>query len=165
LVVAQRKHEYYALEDAQKEQIAKQSPVSQKRQKMRAAHKIQIIFCVVMVASLCVAILLGYVSLTETKYRVHALETEIKQLEGQIENYRVQAETFKKSTIVEERAIVELGMQYPTKNQMVYLDIDNTANIGAQDTKEAMEENVDQRDYSIIAGVKDTFHKIYSLLD
>ncbi len=165
MVVAQRKHEYYALEDAQKQQIAKQPRVHQKNQKMRASHKVQIIFSVVIVASLCVAILLGYVSLTETKYRVHALETEIRQLEGQIENYRVQAETFKKSTIVEERAIVELGMQYPTKNQMVYLNIDNAANIGAQEAKETMEENVDQRDYSLIAGVKDTFHKIYSLLD
>ncbi|MBB6217012.1 cell division protein FtsL [Anaerosolibacter carboniphilus] len=165
MVVAQRKHEYYALEDAQKEQIKKQPSASQKRQAMRAAHKLQIIFSVVMVASLCVAILLGYVSLTETKYRVHALETEIKQLEGQIENYRVQAETFKKSTIVEERAIAELGMQYPTKNQMVFLNIDNSTDTGAQETKEEMGKNADERDYSIISGVKDTFHKIYSLLD
>jgi cell division protein FtsL len=165
LVVAQRKHEYYALEDAQNEQIKKQSSNTNKRQKMRAGHKLQIIFSVVIVASLCVAILLGYVSLTETRYRVHALETEIKQLEGQIENYRVQAETFKKSTIVEERAMAELGMQYPSKNQMVFLDIENPSNLGIEETKEEMQEVADEKDHSMIAGVKDTFYKIYSLLD
>ncbi|MFT9493497.1 cell division protein FtsL [Anaerosolibacter sp.] len=165
MVVAQRKHEYYALEDAQNEQIKKQPSSAQKRQKMRAGHKLQIIFSVMIVASLCVAILLGYVSLTETKYRVHALETEIKQLEGQIENYRVQAETFKKSTVVEERAIAELGMQYPSKSQMVFLNIENPDIMGVEETKEVMQEVAAEKDHSMIAGVKDTFYKIYSLLD
>ncbi|MDF2546899.1 MAG: ftsL [Anaerosolibacter sp.] len=165
MVVAQRKHEYYALEDAQNEQIKKQPSNAQKRQKMGAGHKLQIIFSVVIVASLCVAILLGYVSLTETRYRVHALETEIKQLEGQIENYRVQAETFKKSTIVEERAIAELGMQYPSKSQMVFLNIESPDIMGVEETKEVMQEVAAEKDHSMIAGVKDTFHKIYSLLD
>lgn len=165
MVVAQRKHEYYALEDVQNEQIKKQPSSVQKRQKMRADHKLQIIFSVMIVASLCVAILLGYVSLTETRYRVHALETEIKRLEGQIENYRVQTETFKKSTIVEERAIAELGMQYPSKSQMVFLNIENPGNMGVEETKEVMEEVAAEKDHSMIAGVKDTFYKIYSLLD
>ncbi|KXG75924.1 hypothetical protein [Thermotalea metallivorans] len=165
MIVSQRKYDYRELENTQKEQRKKDRSAAQRRHKIKAVHKLQIMLSIVAMAGLCVAILLGYVALTEAKYRVHALDKEIKQLEGQIENLKVKTEIIKKSTVIEERAMAELGMQYPTKEQMVFLDIDNHPKMGGQDTKENGEAEDNGKNGKLMAGVKAAVEKIYSLLD
>ncbi len=94
------------------------------KKKIQFMEKIKIIFGVIVMGVLCIGILLGYVQLTESRYHVNTLHKEVKQLQAQVENLQIEVEGMKRSDCIEQKAKEKLGMQYPVKEQMVFLNID-----------------------------------------
>jgi len=163
LIVAQEKYKHF-IDDQQKNAVeikrSKTKHHSPKR-KIRPPEKMQIILSVVAIGALCIGILSGYVKLTESKYEINALNKEIEELQAQVENLTVEVESFKKSGWIEQKAKEELGMQYPLKEQMVFLSIegyDEKTGSTSPSDKVAVEEE----DANYISKVKDFFKKVYA---
>lgn len=169
MVVAQRKHHYdeqeIYWESQQKSEQQSKEKKNRQKHKIKAIHKIQIICSLLVMACLCIGILLGYVQLTELKYRVNNLNNEIRQLEAHIENLRVEVEKVERSDLIEQKAKLELGMQYPLKEQMVFLDLDDYAFVSSQNTQEKFALNEEKNRSNLIENVKNTLHKVFMLLD
>ncbi|TCO79313.1 cell division protein FtsL [Marinisporobacter balticus] len=164
MVVAQRKYNY--LEEEAIYQPPKKNNANKHKEskKIKTIHKVQMILSIIIIASLCIGILLGYVKVSELKYKVNGLNKEIEQLEGVAENLRVDVEGIKRSDIIEKSAKEELGMQYPEKTQMVFLSVDNSKMPKSANAKEKAKLEKEKKT-SIIAGIKGTVHKLFTLLD
>ncbi len=164
MIVAQKKYKHL-IDDQQKNVIeikrSKTKYHSPKR-KIRPAEKMQIILSVMAIGALCIGILSGYVELTESKYEINALNKEIEELQAQVENLTVEVERLKKSGWIEQKAKEQLGMQYPLKEQMVFLSIaeyEATESPGASD-KVAVE----GADTDYINKVKGLLKKVYAFV-
>lgn len=162
MIVAQRKYydaeqEAYHVGEKQNKEISNKNS-----KKMKALHKVQIIFSIMFIACLCIGILLGYVRLTELKYQVHYLNKEAMQLEAHIENLKVEVESVKRSDMIEQKAKVELGLQYPQKEQMIFLEVD--PNLTMEESN-IVKQNEETDKENLIAGVKKSIYRIYTLLD
>ncbi|QEK11946.1 cell division protein FtsL [Crassaminicella thermophila] len=164
LVLAQRKYNYLEEQAEDKKQKQYKEIKNKKNKEIKAIHKLQMIFSLIVIASLCIGIIFGYVKLTELKYKINGLNKEIKQLEAHIENLRVEVEGIKRSDIIEKKAKEELGMQFVKKEQMVYLNI-NSDNIVNRSNEEKKEANKNMNDTSLLTSVKGKINKILALLD
>ncbi|MFZ5965854.1 MAG: hypothetical protein ACOYVK_01570 [Bacillota bacterium] len=164
MLVAQRKYYDYTYEKNTAEQNQEKIKTKEKKRKVSVFQKLQVFFSVSILGALCIGVLLGYVQVTETKYRLHNMENEMKQLENQIENLKVKVEMVKRSDLVEEKAKNLLGMQYPTKEQMIFLTIPNVETEGISD-KELELAEVAKGKTGFFANIKVAMQKLYSLID
>ncbi len=133
--------------------------------KVKAVHKIQIIFGLLIVGSLCIGILLGYVQLTELKYKINGINKDIHQMQAQIENLKVEVEQIKRSDWIEKRAKEELGMQYPEKSQMEFINVNSNSIQNTLNTQEETKKYEESNQKGLVAIIKKTTSKIIGLLD
>lgn len=161
MVVAQRKYDYVE-EKIEKNKQSKKNEEKQKNE-FKAIHKIQLVFSLVIITSLCIGILLGYVQLTELKYNINSLRKDLHKVEGSIENLRVDVERMQRTDIIEKKAREELGMQYPKKEQMVFLHLDHKALTNEKEEQEASLDKTNKS--SLIQNIKGTLSKVFGLLD
>ncbi|MCT4605357.1 MAG: cell division protein FtsL [Marinisporobacter sp.] len=164
MVVAQRKYNY--VEEEVKQQRPKKNHKKEPKQKpkIKASHKLQMIFSIVLIGILCIAMLLGYAQLSELKYKIYGLNKEIHELEANIQNLKVQAESVKRSELVEKKAKETLGMQYPDKSQMVFIKLESNNRVTDSNTGEK-ETNEEENKEGLGEKIKGTFYKVLSLLD
>lgn len=164
LVVAQRKYNYVE-DQTERKQIKQNKEIKNKKSKeIKPIHKIQMIFSLMVIASLCIGIIFGYAKLTELKYKINGLNKEIQQLEAHIENLRVEVEGIKRSDIIEKKAKETLGMQFVQKEQMVYLNIHSDDIVDGLN-KEKKEIYKDTSKTRLLTDVKGKIQKFLALLD
>ncbi len=166
LVVAQRKYDDHR--ERKKRVKKKQLNGSNKRKGSRqVVYKLQIILSLLIVGALCIGILLGYVKQAELKYRMNVLSKEVNQLEANIENLKVEIETTQRSDIIEQKAKERLGMQYPNKEQMVFLNIEKTDRVGISQQLEIekMKQNEETNKHLFIDNMKAIIYALYNILD
>jgi DNA gyrase/topoisomerase IV subunit A len=72
----------------------------------------------------------------EAKYDIFNLKSEIKSLEAQIEEMNAKLESHTELKNIETKAMNQLNMQYPTKEQIVYLDSSHEYVLDAPDPVE-----------------------------
>ena len=156
MIVAQKKVDYSQIEELSP-QIKSTPRVNHKKKNViKPMQKVQIIFCILMICSICIGILLGYAQLAEEKYNINSLQKDIKELEGSIENLRVVVESVQRLDLIEQKAEIELGMQYPQKEQLVFLDISNNIMTASNEP-----EHIDMgKQNNIIIGVKGTIQRL-----
>ncbi|MEW9123711.1 MAG: cell division protein FtsL [Thermotaleaceae bacterium] len=162
MVVAQRKVQYEEQQHSLPVYKKQERPKAEKKSKIKTAHKLQIIFSIMALVGLCVAVIFGYAQLTEAKYRMYYLDREAKELEGQIENLKVELESIKKTDMIEKQAKDILGMQYPQKDQIVYLDLSDEPVLSGE---EQGIQSVKEHDNYYFSVLKDMFSKIYAEID
>ncbi|QZY57189.1 septum formation initiator family protein [Crassaminicella profunda] len=165
MVVAERKYNY--MEEEVKQQGPKRNNEKKPKQKVKikASHKVQMIFSIVMIGSLCITILLGYAKLSELKYEIYGLNKEIHQLEGHIQNLKVQVDGVKRSDLIEKKAREELGMQYPDKSQMAFIKLESNNMVANSKMEENGETQEETNKEGLIGGIKSVFYKVISILD
>src|SRR5690554_12334 len=73
---------------------------------------------------LALFILYRYANITKIRLEITELEKQKIELEKEKENLVGELEAIKSSSKIEEDAIIKLGMDYPTEDQVVYVDID-----------------------------------------
>lgn len=125
MLVAKRKYEYYEENaDQQKKEIVKKKVKSKRNNKSIFWYKAQVIGCVLVVAAFCVGILAGYAEMSALKYDVYNLNKNHKKMQSEINRLKVEVDKIKRSDVIEQKANTLLGMQYPMKKQMVFLEVD-----------------------------------------
>ncbi len=154
MLVAEKKHQY-TLEEINEVDVSAPVVHPKKKSSIKPLHKVQIIFTILLGCSICIGLLIGYSHIAEAKYKVTLLQKEIKELEVSIENLRVEVDSVQRLDLIEEKAINELGMQYPKKEQMVFLE----------DTREvaiskSIEDNSPDAQKNLIVEVKEKIQKL-----
>ncbi|QQY80532.1 hypothetical protein EDD65_102187 [Keratinibaculum paraultunense] len=156
MVVANKQLEHYYPEEEyiqkEKERIQKEKEYRKKRiKKKKSKSKFIAIIISIMSLAMCLLILYGYASMTKIRLDITELENQKVELIKEKEALVATLEAVKSSTKIEEEAITKLGMDYPTEEQIVYLDIND---------KFLTEE---EGDIKIVAQLKNVLNKIISL--
>ena len=162
MVVAQRKFQYEEVQTKESLQKEKKAIEVNKKSKVKASQKLQIIVSIAALVGLCIGMIFGYVQLTETKYRIYYLDKEARELSAQIENLKIELESVKKTDIIERQAKEMLGMQYPQKDQTVYLDMGDQPITAL---KEPAAKTTKTEKGNLLFLLKGILGKMYALLD
>lgn len=109
---------------------------AKKKKKAQSSSKFFAIAFALLGLVLCIYILNGYSKITKLKLEIMELENEKYQLERDREDLFAELEVVKNSVKIEERAKINLGMDYPKDEQLVYLSI------GETNEKEEIEDKV-----------------------
>ncbi|WP_176461822.1 septum formation initiator family protein [Anaeromicrobium sediminis] len=128
MLVAKRKYSYYEEnipEREEKKQIENKTNRKNKKGDKLFFYKVQTIVTLLITATFCVGILAGYAEISKLKYEVNNLAKESKKAQSEINRLKVEIDKVKRSDLIEEKANTTLGMQYPEKRQMVFLEVDD----------------------------------------
>lgn len=101
-----------------------QNQIGKKQKKLilPKAKKVKLIMSLLLIGGICVAAITMTAYASQIKYNIFNINKEIKMLEGDIDNLNLQIERQCSLSVVENKAIKELGMVYPSANQIVFLD-------------------------------------------
>lgn len=89
---------------------------------INAKDKFRILMLTIFIGVLCVGLILSTAYAASVKYRINTLIKENAVIQGEIENLNVKIESASNIQIVEARATAELGMTYPTPEQLIFVD-------------------------------------------
>ena len=94
-----------------------------KREKTKVSYKLSIMGLSILGLILALFVLYGYANITNIRQKITSLEAHKIELEKEKEYLIVELESIKTSSRIEEDAMIKLGMVYPTKEQVVYVDV------------------------------------------
>lgn len=77
----------------------------------------------IMITGICIFILFRYVNISQVRQEITSLEYEKTELEKTKINLMGNLESLKSSPKIAEQAKYKLGMDYPTKDQIVYISV------------------------------------------
>jgi len=83
--------------------------------------KLHLLLLTIFVGILCVGLILTTAYAASVKYHVNSLTKENDVIQGEIENLKVEIESNNNIQIIEQKATSELGMVYPTSDQLIYI--------------------------------------------
>jgi cell division protein FtsL len=89
---------------------------------INAKDKFRLLLLTVLIGSLCIGIILSSAYAASVKYHINTMLRENEVIQGEIENLNVKIESASNIQIVEAKATTELGMIYPTSEQLVFID-------------------------------------------
>lgn len=96
---------------------------AKKKKKANSSSKIFAIIFATLGLALCIYVLNGYSKITKLKLEIIELENQRYELERDREDLVAELEAVKNSVKIEESAKINLGMDYPKDEQLVYLSI------------------------------------------
>ncbi|HVI39538.1 MAG TPA: cell division protein FtsL [Anaerovoracaceae bacterium] len=89
---------------------------------INAKDKFRLVMLTIFAGILCAALILSTAYAASVKYNINSLIKENTVIQGEIENLNVKIESASNIQIIEARATAELGMMYPTAEQLVFID-------------------------------------------
>ena len=89
---------------------------------INAEDKFRLLLLTVMIGALCIGVILSSAYAASVKYHINTMIKENEVIQGEIENLNVKIESASNIQILESKATTELGMTYPTPEQLVYID-------------------------------------------
>jgi len=95
-----------------------------RRKRARSAQKLLGIGFAVVGTILSLLILIGYLNITRINHEIAQLEEQKMELNREKEDLIAELEAIKSPAKLEEDALNKLGMDYPTEEQVVYLDVE-----------------------------------------
>lgn len=141
IMVAAEKRYYYDERLFQNETRQNESTETKKQKKLvlSQAKKIRLIMSLFLIGSICVVMITTTAYASQVKYNIFSINKEVKTLEGDVDNLNLQIERQCNLSVVENRALNELGMVYPSTDQIVFLDntSENTKNLASALKQEA----------------------------
>ncbi len=114
--VAYKRYSEYDFNDMKIEESGRKKA----KKKSSAAPKLFIV--IALIGALFISVLFGYAAISEIKYQVYEHKQAIEDLQMKIEKCNIELEAMNKTSIIEYKALNELGMRVPDRQQMVYLD-------------------------------------------
>ncbi len=104
----------------------KKKRLEREKAKKKALNQVVNLFCsiaiVIVFAVIFGSIIFQNSLVNEAKYDIFNLKSEIKSLNANVEEMNAKIENHTELNNIEKIAIDELGMQYPSKEQLVYID-------------------------------------------
>jgi len=126
MLAAQKRYNYEPVPEYQdyQRQDKKQKVVIVRRTK--AIIRFKAVLCILIFFALGIFILARYSMINQEKRNINKLKADLNEI-NQV-NTQIQVELNRKVDLgeVEKEAIQKLGMQYPDKNQMIYVQIPKT---------------------------------------
>ena len=95
-----------------------------RRKRARSAQKLLGTGFAVVGTILSLLILIGYLNITRINHEIAQLEEQKMELNREKEDLIAELEAIKSPAKLEEDALNKLGMDYPTEEQVVYLDVE-----------------------------------------
>jgi cell division protein FtsL len=86
--------------------------------------KIRLIFLVFLTGCICIGLIVSAAYSAQVKFNTNRIIAQAASVQGEIENLNVAIKSSNNIAVVEERAIVELGMVYPDWGQIIYIKSD-----------------------------------------
>ena len=100
----------------------KRRAVAQQGSTLTFWEKFKVIFSIMFVGALCLSLIVSNAYVAGVRSEINALNRQSAAIRGEIENINVLIEKAVNIRIIEERAREELGMVFPSFNEMVFLD-------------------------------------------
>ena len=122
---------WYEYQDSYKRYGFDMKPRTEKKENIKsknsntginAKDKFRLVMLTIFAGILCVALILSTAYAASVKYNINTLIKENTVMQGEIENLNVKIESASNIQIIEARATAELGMTYPTAEQLVFID-------------------------------------------
>ena len=127
MLVAKSEFSYYPEEVLEtKENKIKKSKT--KKKSSNSTTKLFFIGISIMFLSVSLFILFRYAKITAIRTEITQLERQQVELEKTKQDLIAELEGIKSSSKIEEDALYKLGMNYPSGEQIVYLNVDSTIN-------------------------------------
>lgn len=89
---------------------------------INAKDKSRLLMLTVLIGVLCIGVILSTAYAASVKVHINTMIKENAVIQGEIENLNVKIESASNIQIVESRAVTELGMVYPTSEQLVFIN-------------------------------------------
>jgi Cell division protein len=122
---------WYEYQDSYKRYGLDMKPRTVKRENIKskssstginAKDKFRLMLLTVFAGVLCIGLILTTAYAANIKYNINSMIKQNDEIQGEIENLKVQIESASNIQIVEAKATSQLGMIYPTPEQLVYID-------------------------------------------
>ncbi len=131
---------------------AKNSNTKKRSLRLKSREKSLILLTILLAGICCVAVIFMQAYASDINYSVYQMNSEISEVEDEIDNLYGKINTGYTLDDVESYAIKELGMYYPTTDKYIYVkNIENTQDVD----KYISELSATQRGVSIIPEVAD----------
>ncbi|GFN35962.1 FtsB/FtsL family cell division protein [Tepidimicrobium xylanilyticum] len=155
MLVAKKDYAYYPEEiDFYRQPNSKRKRKAKVTKKNHARNKLVIISIAMFYLILALFILYRYANITKIRNEITELERYKIQLEQEKEILMAELEGIKSSSRIEENAIFLLGMDYPTQDQIVYVDFEN---------EDFMDEKEDKGKLSLIGEFKNIVNLVLNI--
>jgi len=139
LLIAKKELEYYNdnPHQLQDKKIKKRTKGKRNHKVLYKVFSIGIAFIGLM---LSLFVLYGYANISKIKFEITQIQQQKVQLQKEKEDLMAELEALKSSARIEEDAVIKLGMDYPTEEQIVYISIDELT-LDDEKADELVEEN------------------------
>ncbi len=132
MLVAKKEFEYQELEyynedlyQQRNKKIKKHVKATQKNKNYKVLYKLFFLGVSLIGLALSLFILYRYANITKMKLEITEMQQQKIQLQKEKEDLMAELEAIKSLTRIEEEALVKLGMDYPTEDQVVYISVDD----------------------------------------
>ncbi|MGO1469105.1 MAG: hypothetical protein ACTHW2_03690 [Tissierella sp.] len=113
-------------EKEEERKIIKKNRAIRRRRKQKMLFKLSCIFFATMLTITSLFILRGYSNISEIRMNITNLERRKNELEQTKNSMVSELEEAKSSIKISEEAMYKLSMDYPSKDQVVYLSLDGS---------------------------------------
>ncbi len=129
MIVAKEEVKDYREYYNEEKKLTNNKVLNDKRDRRRKANKkkskarLSFLKTVVIIFLICIFILNRYTKITRLNYEVSNLEKEVVELTREKEDLKTELEGLKNVAKIEKHAKLQLGMDYPTEEQIVSLNV------------------------------------------
>ncbi|NMB26742.1 MAG: hypothetical protein GX987_01655 [Tissierellia bacterium] len=124
MLVTKKELDYYYYPDqVDAEYERPKRTYKRKKKKAKVSYKLFAIGLAIIGLILSLFILYRYANITKVRQEITELERQKIELEKEKEHLTTELESIKSSSKIEEEAIIKLGMDYPTEDQIIYINV------------------------------------------
>lgn len=121
LAVEKEKQYYEYLNEKNDRNYDAQRKTHKQKKVLSTKQKAKVIFAISLLGALCVMIIVSTAYISQIKYNINRIESEAIGLEKDIQNIQIDIQKSKEINQLEAKAIQNLGMSYPSIDQIVFL--------------------------------------------
>lgn len=124
MLVTKKELDYYYYPDQINTEYESLKRTRKKKKKnIKVSYKLSAIGLAMIGLILSLFILYRYANITKVRLEITELEKQKVELEKEKEHLTTELESIKSSSKIEEDAMIKLGMDYPTEDQIVYINV------------------------------------------
>ncbi len=121
MVVAKREQYYYTERRNPRKTDIK---VKKKKSNRKSNAKLRLLCSITIALLICLSLLLRYTHIAQIRMEISNLDKEISNLSSQKDDLQIELDKILESQWLESMAKDQLGMDYPTSSQTVYVNVD-----------------------------------------
>lgn len=121
----QKTYKRYGIDMRPASTLKRNQPCKSKSPIMNAKDKTRLIALIFFLGALCICLIISAAYSTQIKFETNRILAKTDVVQGEIENLNVAIKSANNISAIEERAVNELGMVYPQRNQIAYINFES----------------------------------------